>query len=70
MPEDPSKIDIYTFSELFAKILKGKYNVPKHISRELKDLLQRIFTVDPNKRITIPEIWDSEWTNIDLKNII
>lgn len=70
LPEDPNKIDIYTFSELFGKILKGKYNVPNHISPELKDLLQRIFTVDPNKRITIPEIWDSEWMNIDLKNII
>jgi serine/threonine protein kinase len=70
LPYDPIKADIHTFSELFGKILKGKYNVPSHISPELKDLLQRIFTIDPVKRITIPEIWDSEWMNIDLKNII
>lgn len=70
VPENPNIIDIHSYSELFAKILNGKYNIPNYISPELKDLLQRIFTLDPDKRISISEIWESKWMNIDLKNII
>ncbi|GJJ13211.1 hypothetical protein Clacol_007462 [Clathrus columnatus] len=51
---------------LFAKIAQGVYYVPQHLSTEAKSLLARMLTVDPVKRITVPEIMDSTFYRIDL----
>ena len=41
---------------LFAKILKCKLDLPRHLSDDSKDLIRRILVTDPDKRITIKEI--------------
>ena len=41
---------------LFEKILECKLVFPKYISKNAKDLMQKILVTNPDKRITIPEI--------------
>lgn len=41
---------------LYKKIMNGEYVIPNFVSNEAKDLIKRILTTDPTKRITIPEI--------------
>ena len=41
---------------LFEKILECKLIFPRYISKNAKDLMQKILVTDPDKRITIPEI--------------
>ena len=41
---------------LFDKILECKLEFPEFLSEESKDLISRILVVDPDKRITIPQI--------------
>ena len=41
---------------LFEKILECKLNFPRYISKNAKDLMEKILVTDPEKRITIPEI--------------
>ena len=47
--------------DLYRKIKKAKYELPKTGSVELKDLIQRIFVVDPLKRITAAKILEHPW---------
>jgi len=41
--------------------MQGKYEVPKHLTKEAKTLLSGMLTVDPKKRMGIPEIRKSEF---------
>ena len=41
---------------LFDKILECKIEFPNYLSEEAKDLINKILVVDPQKRITIPQI--------------
>ena len=41
---------------LFQKILECKLIIPKYISKNAKDLMEKILVTDPEKRITIKEI--------------
>jgi serine/threonine protein kinase len=43
------------------KIMKGKYTLDDHLSREVEDLLSRILEMDPSKRATILEISVHPW---------
>jgi serine/threonine protein kinase len=43
---------------LFRDIAAAKYVMPDNISREAQDLIGRILIADPNRRISIDEIWD------------
>ena len=43
-------------SQLYKKILAGDYQFPKFISKEAKDFLKRILTIDPTERYTIKDI--------------
>ena len=43
-------------TELFKSIIECDPEIPKELSRESKKLIRKIFTTNPNKRITIPEI--------------
>jgi serine/threonine-protein kinase HSL1 (negative regulator of Swe1 kinase) len=43
---------------LFRDIAKAKYYMPPELSHEAKDLIRRIFVPDPNRRITMDEVWD------------
>ncbi|KIJ54296.1 hypothetical protein M422DRAFT_221842 [Sphaerobolus stellatus SS14] len=51
---------------LFAKIALGEYVVPSELSKDARYLLSKMLTVDPVKRITIPEIMESSFYLTDL----
>ena len=42
--------------ELCQKIVKGQFTCPDFISNSVQDLLCRMLTVDPDKRITLREV--------------
>ena len=42
--------------KLFMKILEGHIKYPNHLSKDAKDLIKKILTSNPRKRITIPKI--------------
>uniref|UniRef100_A0A7S3CPC5 Uncharacterized protein n=1 Tax=Strombidium rassoulzadegani TaxID=1082188 RepID=A0A7S3CPC5_9SPIT len=42
--------------ELEAQIVKGELKLPRDIDQQTRDLLQCIFSVDPNMRISINEV--------------
>ncbi|KAJ6255459.1 protein kinase [Anaeramoeba flamelloides] len=46
---------------LMKQIISGKFYTPNSISREAKDLLQRMLEVNPNERITLEEIQHHPW---------
>ncbi|KAJ3335192.1 protein kinase, AMP-activated, alpha 2 catalytic subunit, partial [Kappamyces sp. JEL0680] len=51
---------------LFKKINSGIFRLPSFLSSASKDLLSAMLTVDPLKRITIPEIRKAPWFAKDL----
>ncbi|PWN49730.1 Pkinase-domain-containing protein [Violaceomyces palustris] len=51
---------------LFKKINGGIYTLPAYLSPEAKQLLSSMLVVDPVKRITIAEIRQLPWFNVDL----
>ncbi len=46
---------------LYRKIIKGKFDIPKSISKDAKDLINKILVVNPNKRINIKDIKKHPW---------
>jgi serine/threonine protein kinase len=42
--------------ELVKKIKAGSFRIPPYVSDDACKLIQKMLTVDPRKRITIPEI--------------
>ena len=48
-------------TKLYKKILSGNFKFPSWISSEVKDLISRILTVNPLKRIKIEEIKNHPW---------
>ncbi|KAK2955550.1 putative Serine/threonine protein kinase OSK3 [Blattamonas nauphoetae] len=61
LPFDDSSLEA-----LFQKIKTGSYTMPHTLPADAKDLIGRMLTVDPVKRITIPEIRHHPWF---LKNL-
>lgn len=49
---------------LFAKIQRGQFRMPSAFSEEAKDLISKILVVDPQRRITIPEILKHTWLSV------
>ncbi|KAK9819595.1 hypothetical protein WJX72_000121 [[Myrmecia] bisecta] len=47
--------------ELCNKIMKGVYNTPDYVSVDARDLLGRMLTVDPEKRITFEQVLTHRW---------
>ena len=47
--------------KLYKKILKGKFDIPKFLSKNVKDLINRILVVNPQKRINIKDIKKHPW---------
>ena len=47
--------------ELYSQIKSGYYTIPNNINEQCKDLIERMLTVDTEKRITLPEIFDHPW---------
>ena len=42
-------------------ILRGRYNIPGHLSKELVDLLRGMINTLPNNRLTLKQILDHPW---------
>lgn len=49
--------------KLYKKILNGEYSLSQNLSADLRDFIQRILTVDPEKRIRISEMKEHPWWN-------
>uniref|UniRef100_A0AAV1UUN6 non-specific serine/threonine protein kinase n=1 Tax=Peronospora matthiolae TaxID=2874970 RepID=A0AAV1UUN6_9STRA len=58
--------DDESIPNLFKKIRGGMYSLPSHLSEMARDLIPRMLVVDPMKRITIPEIRQHPWFQVDL----
>lgn len=43
--------------DVLDKVRKGRYRMPKNLSKEAKDLLRRMLQLDPGRRINMQEIW-------------
>lgn len=50
------------FYEMYESIKNDEPEYPDHLSNDLKDLLQKIFIKDPQKRITVPQMRQHPWT--------
>ncbi|KAJ6238862.1 protein kinase [Anaeramoeba flamelloides] len=57
---EPNNID------LLKSICIGSYRIPNTLTKIQKDLIKRMLTVDPEKRITIEEIKKHPWFNLNL----
>ncbi|XP_024543504.1 SNF1-related protein kinase catalytic subunit alpha KIN10 [Selaginella moellendorffii] len=51
---------------LFKKIKGGIYTLPSHLSSGAKDLIPRMLLVDPMKRMTVAEIREHPWFQVNL----
>ena len=49
---------------LYDKICKGKYIIPNHVSEKARDLLNKILTTDPKRRLNIYQIKNHPWFSI------
>eukprot|EP01125_Pyxidicula_operculata_P003308 TRINITY_DN138_c0_g1_i1.p1 TRINITY_DN138_c0_g1~~TRINITY_DN138_c0_g1_i1.p1 ORF type:complete len:399 (-),score=75.67 TRINITY_DN138_c0_g1_i1:79-1275(-) len=45
------------------KIVKGEFNMPPYLPKDLQDLIYKMMNLDPKNRITIPEIRKHPWWN-------
>jgi 5'-AMP-activated protein kinase catalytic alpha subunit len=48
-------------SNLYKKILSAEYTLPKFLSSDAKDIIQKIFVTDPEKRISIEALRKHPW---------
>jgi len=48
-------------NQLYAKILRGPFQMPKTISTDCADLLTKIMNTDPDKRLTTEQIKQHPW---------
>ena len=55
---------------MYKKILSGKFDLPKHLSDNAKDILKKILEVNPKKRLNFEEIKAHPWFNIIDKNYL
>ena len=61
--------------KLYKKIIKGKFEIPKSLSKNVKDLINKILIVNPIRRINIKDIKKHPWVlkyiekNKNLENI-
>lgn len=58
--------DDASIPNLFKKIKIGMYTLPSHLSAGARDMISRMLIVDPMKRITIPEIRQHAWFQVQL----
>lgn len=51
-------------SALYKMILSGDFRIPSHVSPEAKNLIKRLLTTDPEKRMTLDELKKNIWLNM------
>ncbi|PVZ96674.1 hypothetical protein BB558_007404 [Smittium angustum] len=56
--------------EIYDKISKGRFVMPQFLSATACDLLQRMLTVNPKKRINMAEVRNHAWINTDYEENI
>ena len=61
--------DDVELKNLYTQIKEGKFYIPSTLSLEAIDLLKKILRVEPYKRITIKEMKEHPWFNIE-KNVM
>ena len=54
--------------KLYKKIIKGKFEIPKFLSKNAKDLINKILVVNPKKRINLKDIKKHPWIVNFLEN--
>ncbi|KAH9977846.1 kinase-like domain-containing protein [Lactifluus volemus] len=59
--------DVHT---LFTKISQGTYHTPSHLSPHARSLITGMLAVDPVKRITVPEIIQHPFFQVDLPSYL
>mmetsp|Transcript_33073 Transcript_33073/g.92626 ORF Transcript_33073/g.92626 Transcript_33073/m.92626 type:complete len:516 (+) Transcript_33073:65-1612(+) len=57
--------DEATNERLYAKIKNAEFEMPRDITRGAQELLSRLLEPDPAKRVTIDEIEDDGWFQVD-----
>lgn len=57
--------DDQNMNALFHKIERGEYRMARHFSDSAKDLIAKMLTVDPTKRLTIQGIISHPWFQVD-----
>ncbi|GAB2218257.1 hypothetical protein Droror1_Dr00001476 [Drosera rotundifolia] len=57
--------DDHNLMNLYKKILRANYACPEWFTTVQKQLFTRIFDTNPHTRITLPEITDNEWFQVD-----
>jgi serine/threonine protein kinase len=54
-------------SELFSSIMKGEYDFPNEffdqVSEEAKDVIRKLLTIDPDRRMTAEQLINDPWVN-------
>lgn len=48
-------------AQLFAQIRQGQYVIPKYLSRECRDIIAGMLTVDVKKRLTLEQLSNHPW---------
>lgn len=48
-------------SIMYTKVVKGDYEIPKHLSDEIQVLIRGLLTVDPKRRFSTQEVKRSSW---------
>eukprot|EP00658_Telonema_sp_P-2_P054102 TRINITY_DN4301_c0_g1_i12.p1 TRINITY_DN4301_c0_g1~~TRINITY_DN4301_c0_g1_i12.p1 ORF type:complete len:376 (+),score=96.60 TRINITY_DN4301_c0_g1_i12:147-1274(+) len=51
--------------ELYVSLMQGNFQFQPKMTPELKDLLLRMWDIDPRQRITLPEIRQHPWFNLN-----
>lgn len=64
--EDPDINTKESHRHITNNILNLNYTLPEHLSEECKDLIKQIFVKNPKDRISIDEIWNCKWLNMDV----
>lgn len=55
---------------LFKKISSGVFVIPSFLSPGAKELIQKMLIVDPLNRITIDQVMENEWFNVDFPDYL
>lgn len=50
-----------TYPDLYKRIIAGQINFPDHLSPSSRDLLRRMLTVDPARRLSMPHVETHPW---------
>lgn len=54
-------MQVVHFRTFLSSLVRGKYEVPLHVSKDCKDLIARMLTINPKHRATFPEIRNHPW---------